>query len=611
MENRKTFRMLAAAASGMLAIPVIASPAPAAGQLVLRGVVHSAVGDPVAGVRVSFGYGGIVTNALGEFAFTTDATGADKLMVQSHRGMATDLPKRFRMVWRDPGFTSDSSVDITLPAAVKQQFRVVDAEGDPAASGSVGDAHQHAWERGPDSGDATGLGAGSLFQKLRRVNNGARAFVFADPQYQGLQVVGSPAVPADWGTTSLSQELPSVPLGGNDPIVASLPRTGTIRGQVAIDDASPLLASLAFSTQPDVQIAQATTSNDGHFHFLAPLGVFGSIQAQGYILGDGPATNPGHLNWDGVGTLWVHRHNTWDITLPTPTSVRVHVRQNGTPSVEARVSAEQSLSSFVGTAWMPIQASSGVYTDADGDASLPVFSGIDTHHVGVYQSGRGHGSNWSAAQHLDVIDAATPEVTIDLPPLSRIVGDIRVPTSWWFYEGLLSYSSPRETPGYLSGYSRGTSINLPVDRRGAQIEVRGNTLGRHAPDSFVAMTPFKGNRTHSDLVAPDAVTVHVTLVDRDGTPVTGLRLTTPFRDRARPVQLFTGLPESNLTQILRSSPSDTHGQALLGAFPDRHVQVLEVHGPSGELLTTLHDVNLSSDRRLEVVVGTAEHPISR
>ena len=606
----------------MLSVVMVSGPAEArTDPLSLSGTVRTDEGSPAAGIRVVYGGDTGITDSSGAFTFSVYPEWTKNLVVHPVRGGASGLPSQFRVVWANASVDVTQPLDITLPPTVDQAIQVVDDEGSPAVSGTI-TGSSGVWDRADNAGSATGLGTGSVFQRLGAVPSGSSVAVFADPSYEGIRVEGVPAVPEGWGKSVLWQQIPEIALGGTQPVTVPLPRTAVMRGQVATSDGSPLPVDVTYYA-PDAVSAQATTADDGRYHFLAALGASGNLSVQGNISADdGVLPGSGHMSWYGDSWHFVHRHNLVDVTLPNITQTRLDLAQGGTPAPGAWVSGQQSeinglidsnrgvTRNFVVNAWVDTRS------DDDGVARLSAFDNANVTHLVVSRVRRTEPNYWVASRRLDVLIPGTPELSVRLPAVTRVVGDVRLPDSWQMPE-IFSYTRAPEKPGKLHARSYGRALNLAVDGRGAMIKFNSTTGGTHAPGSFYTETQFAGDRTRSDLVAPDTVALRVRAVNHKGNPVSGVLVRTPGYDRAMPARFFTGLDEStDFQSLLGLTGSD--GKALVGAFPDRRVEEIEVTTPSGQTVS-VHDVTLTKDGRLlieidkdgipKVTVETRGHPV--
>lgn len=589
---------------------VLASGSAEAGTdpLTISGTVRTDEGAPAPGIRVVYEGGSGFTDSSGSFSFPTYPGWAKNLVVHPVRSGVPGLPSKFRVVWPDAMLSGDEPVNITLPPAVRQEFQVVDADGIPAASGYVEDATD-SWERAPSAGSASSLGAGNVFQKISRVETGATGLVFADPRYNGLQVRGTPKVPEGWGTTLLWQRVSGVELGAADPATVMLPRTGKVRGRVQTADGVELPSNIAFYDQNGA-FAQANSSTIGTYRFLAPLGVTGVLSADGVLGSASGAGALGYVRWStgGFYSPVVHGNSDWDFILPPLAQTQIRVSQGGAPAEGAQVAGRQyAVQTQVGqnqttpvTSWVETTA------DAQGVATLRSFAQQELTGLNVGLSRTNGESYWQANNHLRSVIPGTPGLSVRLPAITHIVGDVRFPDSWGTPE-INSYSQATAVDGRVSAWSRGHSLNLPVDGRGSRIRFAASPNGDHAPVSFYTKTHFAGDRTRSNLVAPDTVTLRVRTVNHRGNPVSGVMVGTPGFDRALPARFFTGLDESTVFQSLLGF-TDSYGKALVGAFPDRRVAEIEVTTPSGRT-TSVYDVKLTTDGRLSIEIDRHGNPV--
>ncbi|HVQ87615.1 MAG TPA: hypothetical protein VMT88_05470, partial [Actinomycetes bacterium] len=215
---------------------------------------------------------------------------------------------------------------------------------------------------------------------------------------------------------------------------------------------------------------------------------------------------------------------------------------------------------------------------------------------------------WRSIRHFDYIGPDEDTVSVTMPQMTLFAGHNLLPESW------LQRLYVRSAGGGVTGHSDGPDIGLrAASAEGARLVVRSGASGGHGrlPVWFRARTTLGATqgRIHTNLVAPDVVSIDVRLVDRQGNPVVGQYLGsgTNVAERA---QFFTGLGKARIVQQLSSTISDENGRARMFSFPAPDVDQLLVRDLSNSaILAVVRHFDASADGRIRVVVGTADHPV--
>ncbi|HVQ87517.1 MAG TPA: hypothetical protein VMT88_04970, partial [Actinomycetes bacterium] len=324
----------------------------------VTGVVRTADGTPIAGIRVHLGRKRwVTTDASGTYGQWVATGRTVRVTVARARRMpANELPQAFEVSWQGLTVTQDTTVDLTLPPTVQQTFTVLNGDGAAVSYGRVRDCYDCAYNRAPRGGLATGLGTAKVHQRINTVSSGESTWVFNDPRYEGLWAEGALALPEGWGNTDLRRELRPMAIGVDHPIRVRLPQTGVVSG--AIRSVSGEAQQADLYTRSLAGQAATTTDSSGSFNMVVPLG-------DNDLTIRGQAPNDGHwASWYLDSTINVNEHTRLPVRLSGWQTTQFEVNDSdGVPILEAGIQGGSNAVGWIGTTSVMVSSSFETYTD--------------------------------------------------------------------------------------------------------------------------------------------------------------------------------------------------------------------------------------------------------
>lgn len=604
-----------AAAALVAAASLVASGglADAAATVTVAGRVVDAEGSPVPNLRVRIDGDRATTDAEGRF--TTVASAGEPVLVQVRKGerpSIEQLPAWFRVSWRHSIFSTDTTLEVSLPPVVHQQIDVVDDRGNTPYSGAFRQCDAGVPERSGSGGSATGLGGGRVSQ-TGGGSGGASAWFFPDDDYRSLCVEGILQPDETWGRTYLHGRVGSVVIDGGEPLAASLPETEPVRGSVLDADGRPV-PSVTIETEHDHGPSYSSTDAAGSFRVMVPRGN-NDFRAVRYQQGsDLPAFS---LRQPNAG---VDNRTRWRVTLPPSIATDVGVlTAEGSPARKVNVQTEPGpYPTFVpgGTfngrpAYQLTQGGSG-RTGRDGRVTLRAFVDAPLGEVSFQQPGDNGLSWWTLERRVTFDRPNLARASVTMPELAMLSGPTTFTREWGKRHNLFIHTTGSSVEG-RQWIAPGTPLRLPVSVSGSQLVVTPGHIGSFLPETFTFTTNMDRvgpGRVDSGFRLPDLAHIRVRFVDRSGHPVEGHWLTSPSAETSQRQRVFDGLGRSQIQQTMQSTGSDVDGVAELTAFLDADVTRLEIHRSlDGAVVGVVRHADFSEDGRLTVVVGTPENPV--
>lgn len=612
---------LAAVSSVLLVSSMIVGAAPnaTAAAIVVTGTVRDAQGTPIQGLRVKIGQTVVPSAPDGSFSIPASGSGKQVLRVVN-RGTAGAFPSWFRLRWPAATFASGDTIDVTLPEATQQEITVVDQHGAPAALGSSFSCCDNTsrgatpWERAASGGTASGLGTASVDQYLLGGFTGTTRWLFPDPVYFGLRVHGQPTQPPGVSSTTwLHQELSGTAVGDGPTLTLPLPRTELLRLTAETPDGDPAAVNVRLTSPNGGAVAE---TENGTLLAQVPRGA-NHIEIQDR------SRYPASPLWTATGDRDVLERTRWDLKVPAITTSQFHVKDaDGSPATDTTValnsgnpvSVDGGLT-MTGGQDLHLTGTVSADTNRHGNASLTSLTQIRLTNVLVSRFGNVDGDPATSIiewRRVSILKPQTTPVNVTLPGAGRLTAAVQIPNDW--ISAIKVTTEATGVRGQDVAVSEQNPVLVPVGFHDASVSVRSSSqgaIGSCGPDSFRARTSLTvaAAAAVKTLRLPRSVTLSVRLIDRRGDPVHDHQLVTANREVADRVEFFTGLGKAHVVQALASDSTGPRGRACVQAFPDSDIDRLVVRDPhTGQVLAVVRHVDLSTDRSIKVVVGTADNP---